>query len=380
MKNKFKFLALAIMALLSVNVWSADGDVFYTLTCTKNTSNSAYASNYDVTINGLQWNAPGNQTFDGYWRIGGGKATTATARTITGKSKIGSVIGAVKVYHNGVSATQVAIPSVVLSVAKDNAFSNIVETITVSNPSVSSSGNFEISPKSEDWPKDCYYKITINYTKSTTGNGGLNLTKIEFIEGASAAAYSITYNLDGGKHGTNHPTSGTIGTAFAVSPPTKEHYTFTGWQVTSDLNTSTAKWGPGSALLTGTITSSTQKCIISTTSDIYFKDLGANGASVTLTATWEEKAKVTVTLLNNNVPVNAGGFDAQGQKQYYSDETLGTLPTLNSGVACDETSTTFMGWTTEQITTKRDYAPDFVTPSTPVTPNMTLRAVWAKEE
>lgn len=198
----------------------------------------------------------------------------------------------------------------------------------------------------------------------------------------SAAAYSISYNLDGGTHGTNHPTSGTIGTAFAVSPPTKTHYTFTGWQVTSGLNSSTAKWGPGSALLTGTITSPTQKCIVSTTSDIYFKDLGANGASVTLTATWQEDEKVTVTLLNNNAPVEDRdlGFDATGKKEYYTGETLGTLPTLTSSEACDETSNTFKGWTTEQITTKRAAAPVFVDADTEVNAPMTLRAVWARAE
>ncbi|MBQ0153981.1 MAG: hypothetical protein KBS70_04260, partial [Bacteroidales bacterium] len=104
-------------------------------------------------------------------------------------------------------------------------------------------------------------------------------------------------------------------------------------------------------------------------------------ASTTINVTFAEDTKVVVTLLNNNNPVNAGGFDAQGKKEYYTGETLGTLPTLTSDDACDAGgSNHFMGWTTEQISTKRSKAPDFVTPSTQVNAAMTLRAVWARAQ
>ncbi|MCQ2339779.1 MAG: InlB B-repeat-containing protein [Paludibacteraceae bacterium] len=103
-------------------------------------------------------------------------------------------------------------------------------------------------------------------------------------------------------------------------------------------------------------------------------------ASTTINVTFAEDTKVVVTLLNNNNPVNAGGFDAQGKKEYYTGETLGALPTLTSTDACDATSVTFMGWTTEQITTKRAAAPDFVDADTQVNAPMTLRAVWARAQ
>ncbi len=103
-------------------------------------------------------------------------------------------------------------------------------------------------------------------------------------------------------------------------------------------------------------------------------------ASTIINVTFAEDTKVVVTLLNNNNPVNAGGFDAQGKKEYYIGETLGALPTLTSSDACDATSVTFMGWTTEQITTKRAAAPVFVDTDTPVNAAMTLRAVWARGE
>ncbi|MBQ0088097.1 MAG: hypothetical protein KBT27_02050, partial [Prevotellaceae bacterium] len=74
------------------------------------------------------------------------------------------------------------------------------------------------------------------------------------------------------------------------------------------------------------------------------------------------------------------GIDAQGRKQYHEGDQLGELPTLDEGEACDKTSNHFMGWTSDAGFQKRDYAPSFVTSSTPVTDGMTLRAVWAKEQ
>ena len=84
----------------SVN--AAEGDVFYSLTAVQNDKNTAYATNYDVTIDNLKWNVPGNQSLGDYWRIGG-KSLTDVDRYITGKSPIGKAIGKVTLYHNGKS-------------------------------------------------------------------------------------------------------------------------------------------------------------------------------------------------------------------------------------------------------------------------------------
>lgn len=104
-------------------------------------------------------------------------------------------------------------------------------------------------------------------------------------------------------------------------------------------------------------------------------------ASTTINVTFAEDTKVVVTLLNNNNPVNAGGFDAQGKKEYYTGETLGTLPTLTSDDACDAGSNHFMGWTSDAGFQKRAAPPSsFVSASTPATDGMILRAVWARAQ
>lgn len=89
----------------------------------------------------------------------------------------------------------------------------------------------------------------------------------------------------------------------------------------------------------------------------------------------------TVTLLNNGQPVNKGGFDENGQKDYVSGATLGELPTLTSAEACDASSNHFMGWYAgDPIREKQQDPPTCVTSSTTVNGDMTLRAVWAREQ
>ena len=132
------FLSLCLMivgCLWGSSAWAETGDAFYTLTCKQNNYTS-YNGYTNVTINGLTWNAPGNQNFSGYWRIGGNTITN-TDRTITGKSTINSVISKVTLAHNGISKTTAKVNSVSLTVASDANFTNILETVTISSPSFS---------------------------------------------------------------------------------------------------------------------------------------------------------------------------------------------------------------------------------------------------
>ena len=175
------FVALSV----SAEVWGAEGDVAYTLSCIKNTSNSAYANYYDVTINSKKWSAPGNQTLGDYWRIGGAKGTSAS-RYITGKSTIGKPIKKITVSHNGRSNSNLTVNSFSVTVAKDANFSNIVETKTISSPSVSNAGSFDLVPTNSVWETGCYYKFTIVYTHNIQSkNYGLDLTSIVFYEGST---------------------------------------------------------------------------------------------------------------------------------------------------------------------------------------------------
>lgn len=190
------FLSLCLMivgCLWGSAAWAAPGDVVYTLTCSKNSSNQDYATNYDVTINGLSWNAPGNQTLGNYWRIGG-SSLNKVDRIITGKSAINSAISKVTLAHKGRSNFSAKINSVSLTVASDANFTNIIETVKFKSPSfsVGGTGTMDFVPESGIWAKGSYYKLTINISNSKDKNYGLDITSLTFYEGAEAPAKTLS--------------------------------------------------------------------------------------------------------------------------------------------------------------------------------------------
>lgn len=190
------FLSLCLMivgCLWGSAAWAAPGDVFYTLECLYSSSNTAYDKYNDVTINGLTWNAPGNQKFTGYWRIGG-SSLNKVDRIITGKSAINSAISKVTLAHKGRSNTSAKINSVSLTVASDANFTDVIETVTIKSPSLSKgvAGTMDFTPTSGNWPTGSYYKLTINVTNTTTSNAGLDITSLTFYEGAEAPAKTLS--------------------------------------------------------------------------------------------------------------------------------------------------------------------------------------------
>lgn len=95
--------------------------------------------------------------------------------------------------------------------------------------------------------------------------------------------------------------------------------------------------------------------------------------STTITATFTEDTKHTVTFKNNGETLASGGT-----RQVYHGEAIGALPTLTSGDKCDATSSTFMGWTSSTITSKQADAPAMIDAATVVNADITYNAVWAK--
>ncbi len=192
MKKLFTLFLFALLAITSA--WAAD-ELFYTLQCKNNSSNTTYATNYDVTINGMAWNAPGNQNPTAgvdVWRIGG-KSITKTDRTITGKSAMGAAISKVTVSHNGFNDTGITLNSVKLTVSSDADFANIIESVTIDNTnnnlnvSKGAAGTFDFTPSpGKTWGEKAYYKISFNITVSVKSNRGIDITKIEFFKSAAS--------------------------------------------------------------------------------------------------------------------------------------------------------------------------------------------------
>lgn len=124
--------------------------------------------------------------------------------------------------------------------------------------------------------------------------------------------YKIAYNLDGGTHGTSHPTSANYDTMVTIDNPSKTGYTFTGWTITGYDSTTSGHTGSTWTGETGTS----------------YKNLTAtDGAIVTFTAIWSKEAPKTA-----KYTVKHYKMDVNGNYPSVPDETENLTANIGSSV------------------------------------------------
>lgn len=333
-------------------------EVFYTLSAVQSTGNTAYADYYDVTINGVKWNVPGNQNFSGYWRIGG-KSLSNTERVLSSKDKIESAISRIKVSHNGISNANLTVSSVKLDVASDAKFSNIIETKSLT-PSFSqgTAGNFTFEATGGTWPTDSYYRITFIESNSKTSNYGVDFQKAEFYKGEDVADTRTAVNM----------------TDFSAVSTTLIKGETTSTSVTNDQNSWTAAYTYES--------SNTSVATISNTGVITAVAKGTAKITATLNianddATWKKGATssmsfdITVnnpshnyTFISNNIEVCSGTCE---------EGSVITFPAENPSID----DVVFIGWAEAEISGTQDNAPDLVTSKNMGSADANFYAVFA---
>lgn len=187
--RKKLFMALGLLVAVAMQVWSADA--VYTLTAVKSTTNTNYSQNYNVTVNGITWTVPGNQNFDGYWRIGGKcpggySGCTGQDRELYSQNPITEDVSSIVINHMGISKTDIEVQYISVTVASDANFTNVIETVKVTSLDISYStanaaGTFTVKPKltSGYWPAGSYYKITIRMNLIDS-NAGFNFVSATF--------------------------------------------------------------------------------------------------------------------------------------------------------------------------------------------------------
>lgn len=382
--QKFKFFTLAILAMLSVNfAWGADSGLqpadgkfiidFYDsskLTSPSGTglTNSNYSNFVKVATGLTKSNVVTSVSVTGMVQYGKNGGLTAGTGTAAGASShyvtfnIGDdyAVNKVTVYAteyesgkwqlNGTNASSGSLGS------KGATFSNVTSPLVWDDLDGVTTLTFKkMGTGGGNQKRLTIYTIVCEYTSSPTCTAptitnDLSETEVVYTKGATANDLSITA---------------------------------TGTDVTYQWYSNTTKSTTGATKLTGQ-TSSSYKPSTATTGTTYYYCAAASS-----TCTTNSKfAKITVnaptcyvTFLNNGQPISGAGIDAQGRKQYHEGDQLGTLPTLTSLEACDASSNHFMGWTSDAGFQKRAAPPSsFVSASTTVNGDMTLRAVWAREE
>lgn len=162
----------------------------YTFATAQSSSNTAYATNYSVTINSIQWSVPGNQNFSGYVRIGG-KSLSGVDRVIygNGESSITGDVDEIVIATNGVSNTNFAVNSITVTAHPTKADAangmNGVSFTTTDNLSFSV-GTSKSLTYTKSGTTNCsgyYYRIVFNVSNSNkSSNYGLDVNSITFYK------------------------------------------------------------------------------------------------------------------------------------------------------------------------------------------------------
>ena len=179
-----------MMALLATGVgWAAD-TVFYTLDGTVTGGSNGYATESDITQNGMSWKVTGNTTISP-WRIGG-KNLTNVDRDAYSTTAMSSAISKIELQIGSITCT---LNSVKLTVATDASFSNVVDQIT--KTSVSANSVLEFTPTSgTEWVTNAYYKLTFNVTCGSS-NVYVQLNKVTFYNNPSGPSSVATPVISG---------------------------------------------------------------------------------------------------------------------------------------------------------------------------------------
>ena len=117
--------------------------------------------------------------------------------------------------------------------------------------------------------------------------------------------YTISYSLNSGSFGTNHPTSGTYDKDVSISNPTRIGYKFSGWKITG-MDSVTHTYG----------TSTTTSTSISSTNATTFKNLRSASGTVNFEAQWIPN-KVIIKFNTKGGTVTENNFSADEDGYIY---------------------------------------------------------------
>ena len=167
----------------------ADDEPYYSLVTTtatggNETPHNSYTQAADAVVDGITWSVLGN-SYMTPWRLGG-KNTSNTDRSVYSKTAMSEAIERIVFKHDGTGNgkdSSITVNSIKLEVSSNSGFSNIIDTITTSSPSVSSAGTITYIPTSGDsWASGAYYRFTMNYKITGSNNCYLKFLGADFYK------------------------------------------------------------------------------------------------------------------------------------------------------------------------------------------------------
>ena len=189
------------------------------------------------------------------------------------------------------------------------------------------------------WSTPTTTKVKAQYFKNLTPTNGGTVT---LVANWTANSYTIGYTLNGGTHGSSHPTSATYDSVVTISNPTRTGYTFTGWTMTGG-NGSTAKYGTAS----GSVTTSWSTPTTTKVKAQYFKNLTPSASgSVTFVANWTANTYTIEYYQGNNSTTVGATKIGESTHTYGTAKNLSLYSTFSSSLpsSTPNSTWTFAGW------------------------------------
>lgn len=340
LNNNFKLLALTLLAMLSVNVWGQS--TTYTSNVTFNAG--ANGSACKVTIS--------STSYDGMKLGTSSKTGTMTFTIPEGTTKIH--IHAAK--WNGesgnlnISASVGTLGSSSIALTADAGVSGN-SPFTLSKPALAST--------------TYYFEISIS-----------NVTAQSTITLTTSTKRAVVW-------GVNTEAAASLSSISVKTAPSKTTYTEgdkfdpTGLVITKTYSdASTEDWAYASHASDFTFSPTTSAALTTSNTSV---TITVGGKSTTQTITVNAKPKHTVKFYNAGEVVKTVSNVVDGTLFSAIKPTIGTGAGQLNIESCDNSSTHFMGWTTESFQ-KRGNAPSYVADNDAINDDMELRAVWAKED
>ena len=343
------FLFLTLLTLSVGQMWGAE-ELYKTATFTSSncTNNSSYTSNITCTVGTDSWslvNAANNNGGWNYVKMGAKKAKAADATKVTTCS-----VNTSAAYSDAITKVVVygtldrGSVSAKLIYASNSAYtSNKVESDAITTFDKDGKMIFEVASPTASR----YYKVELVCSNTTTTNGVVSLTKVEYYHQAAAPSYTITAQSSNNTYGT----VSLDGSVITATPAANCRIASTAYNVTS-----------GSATVTRGTGDNINKFTVSPSSNC------------TVRINFEQ-------IPTHKISFNTGGLvdiaDATGIQEgvvYNISQT----PAASLTEHCEYG--TFVGWTTASSIANPSVKPTIITSYEMGNSDVTLYAVYKKIE
>lgn len=367
-------LLIIIGCLWTSGVWAQTPA--YTLDfTTKSAKSSTYISDWTYTSNGISWTIKGAANYDGAWayvRTGGKKQKYSYYKSqgIISGSISSIILSALNTQNN----TSFTMSSIKLTVARDDAFTDVIDEVTLTDISTS----MTFTPSAGKLWKDAYYQFYFTWNNTATSkNHGMEIEKLDFYASTSTEPY-----LEVNKSSLSFPETEIGNTSTQTFTLSGNSLTANAELTISGANADLFSVSPSIVIPTdGTISDAEMTVTYAPTA------AGSHEATLTVSSTGFSDQVIalsgtaiaplphyTVNWMVNGNPYSEGTPSTDVAK----GETVETLPTTPAAIG----DKVFMGWTNATIDGTQDDAPAvlFTTAAgaPPVTANTTYYAVYAQ--